>query len=113
MSGIAIAGNCEVSVGLMPRRLRVAESIVPAWAPDEAPAPTPTFEPETIMAMREPGTLSITDQMRQRIATVGKPAPRRTRPLLFGLTAVAVIAAAIVLFPDTVLAFLPAVDAAP
>jgi hypothetical protein len=111
MSSIAAAGHGEITGGLKPRYLRskdfdAASTRLPAEVVPEAQA-RPAFAP---VAVREPAEPSVTQELRRRIAASTRPTPRRVRPLLFGLAAVAAIAVAAILFPDTVFAFLPDAD---
>jgi hypothetical protein len=114
MSGTAAAGTGEATIGLVPRYLRGRErDSGQGWGPDgETPdqSARTAFEADPGYAARDSGATSVTEEMRRRIAECAKPEKHRARPLLIGLAAVAVIVAAGVLFPDSVLALLPSVD---
>jgi len=109
-----MAGNGEVTIGLVPRYLRGRETGAgPDWSPDDGtpdPVALPAFEAEPSQRAREHGVPSVTEELRRRITESTKPEKRRARPLWFGLALIAVIAAACFMFPDTVLALLPNVD---
>jgi hypothetical protein len=108
MSGIAVIGSAEATVGLVPRYLRAREhSATPAWAPGDDNSEASTQVAMGGLAAANPVVLTMTEEMRKRIADVSKPEKRRIRPMLFGVAAVAAILLAILLFPDSVVALLP------
>jgi hypothetical protein len=111
MSGIAVVGSGEPSVGLVPRYLRAREhSATPVWAPAHDAQQAARHAPASEAGAQaiDAGQSSMTEELRQRIAGAGKPEKRRrVRPVLFGVAALAVILLAILLFPDTVVALLP------
>ena len=114
MSGVAaISAGDAPTIGLVPRYLRGKEaSINQPWAPEwDQPAQhtpaTVVHEPPPPPVMR---VASPTEELRRRIAETALPEKRRSRPLLIGVLALALVVVASLLFPDTVFALLPDVD---
>jgi hypothetical protein len=114
MSGIAVVGGFEATIGLMPRHLRRRDEpgeAEPAAADDVAAEPDEDqFARDALPGMRG---ISETDELRRRIAEAAVPERRGPKPLWIGLGIVALFAAAGLLFPDAFAALLPAVDATP
>lgn len=117
MSGTAIAGSAEASIGLMPRYLRARKhTAAPAWAPGDEPAAEPAAPPagtEPPVRIVEADLPSATEQLRQRIVDAAQPARRGVRPIWFVVGTAAAVVGAVVLFPDTIFAMLPNLDTAP
>ena len=111
MSGVALAGGLEATVGLMPgylRRQALAAGNEPAEAPQPAPEPEEDdFAQAELAAMRGP---SDVDELRQRISDAAKQERRGIRPVWIGLALIAVLAGAGLLFPDAIAALTPDVD---
>jgi hypothetical protein len=110
MSGIAVAGSGEATIGLMPRYLRAREDDAGQSRPSAADAAAqsakaaPVFDPPT---PTEYDMLARPDEMRRRIAEAASPERRLPKPLLIGVGIAVLVIVAFVMFPDTLVAMLP------
>ena len=115
MSGVAVIGGGEATIGLVPRYLRGvdAESVGARAVPDAAEPVSDPFAARDMPVLPSIPGHSMTDELRRRIAAATVPERRGLHPIWFGVMAVAVLLALGLAFPDTFIGLLPDIDAAP
>ncbi len=114
MSGTAVVGGLETTVGLMPRHLRRrynTDDVAPE--PAAVPERDPMEDAFARDASRGMRGLSETDELRRRIAAAAVPERRGPKPLWIGLAVVVLLAVAGLLFPDAIAALMPSIDPTP